>query len=702
MLYRSQYGCYESLVVSGYQTIFTKDITDSNIDQHFDSIIAILNDGIETEEVQRMKIHVVFTDGVELNLTIFDYMFNLMFWILTVAAGDPITSLELFFLKDMKKSDIKKYVDNVFINRNRTKIFFNTLNIIIDRCIGRFRDLRNYQQFLANTVCMEDTIDLMKQFPEFRQSIYTSVSDQPIEDVKDIGMKQAFVQIDHIKNSNHSLRDSFRTGEGVNPKQFKEVNVNIGTKPDGQGSVFPHIIDRSFINGGLDSIEALYEESSVGRVAQILQKRNVGKSGDFARKLGLNNQDTRLHTDPYYICNTKNLIPITIRNTTMLRMYNMRYYREKRNGVDKLLDYQKDTHLVGKTVWMRSPATCASAAAGYGICYRCYGDLAYVNRDINIGQIAAELLSSIYTQILLSAKHLLESMVIKMVWSEGFDQVFDILLNTIVLKDNMNYHGMKMIFNRANMYNDNEYDDMIFSDYTTSFNVRFPNDTEIEIRTQEFDNIYISPELMDIINANTDTDSDIVELDIAKLSKLPSLFAVEIKNNELSNTMNRIKNLINNKGELRKHDLPDLIDTFVNTNISGGITLNAVHFEVLIMNQIRNAEDIIEVPDWSKTDEVCQILTLDDALANHRSLSVRLQHNNQQGMTKTLTNPRLRDLTKPSTMDMYFMEKPQDFLSNRDHISDDFRSDTDIEDNRIRPIYFVDKNGNRIPDPAEK
>ena len=697
--YKQNYGIYEPLVSTGHQTIRTADIDQSNIDQHFQSIIAILDDGIESKEVQSMMIHVIFADGVELNLSIFDYMFNLMFWSLTTAVGDPITSMELFFLEDMKKGEIKRYIDNVFINRNRTRVEFIQLNNIIDHCIGEFRALQNYQEFLANTICIEDTISLMKQYPEFRSTVHTDVSDVPIEDVKDIGMKQAYIQIDYIKNSDHSLRDSFRTGEGINPKQFKEVNVNIGSKPNGQGGIFPWIINRSFINGGLDSIESLCEESSVGRVAQILQKRNVGKSGDFARKLGLNNQDTLLHPDPHYICNTKNFIPVTIHNATMLRMYNMRYYREKRRGVDKLINYQKDTHLIGKTIWMRSPMTCASAAAGYGICYHCYGDLAYVNRDINIGQIAAELLSSIYTQILLSAKHLLESMVIKMVWSEGFDAIFDVFLNTIQLKENMNYHGMTMIFNRSIIYNDNEFDDMVFSDYTTSFNVRFPDGSENEIRTQEYDNIYISPELMELIVSNTDNDSDIVEIDFMKLINLPSLFAIEIKNNELSNTMNRIKNLINNKGELSKHTLPDLLDTFIMTNIAGGITLNAVHFEVLLMNQIRSVEDIIELPDWSREGETCRILTLDDALANHRSISIRLQYNGQQGMTKILINPRLRDLTKPSIMDMYFMEQPQEFLVNKEkHISDDFRSDTDIEDNRIHPIYFLDENGNRITD----
>lgn len=695
MKYVSSYGYYESLVTTGRQTIYMKDINDGNINEHFGNIIAILDDAIDKDETNHMKVHIVFQDDVEVTLTIHDYLFNLMFWCMVTATGSPITSMEMVFFENITKSQIKLYCDNLFVNRFRKVLQFMALNQTIDSTIGKFRFLRNYQLYLANTVCIEDTIDLMKKYPEFNDTIHLDITGVPLEDVKEYGLKANDIQISYIKNSNHCLKDCFLTGEGINRKQYKEVQVNIGSKPDGQGTVFPEPIPTSFLNGGLNTITSLFEESSVGRVAQILQKRNVGKSGDFARKLGTNNQDTRLYPDPNYSCETKNLVPITITNSIKLKMCNMRYYRERRNGPEKLLDARRDKHLIGKTLWFRSPITCASAAAGHGICYKCYGDLAYVNRDINIGQIASELLSSIYTQTLLSAKHLLESAIIKMEWSKGFFDIFSLFANTISLKEGMNYKGMSIIFDRDNMYNDDEYDDMIYSDYTTSFTVRFPNGEEVEMKTSESDNIYISTEMMSVIAANTINDSNIVEIHMDSLTNIDTLFAIEIKNNELSNTMNKIKNLINNKGEIKKHTLSSLLNTFIDTNIAGNIVLNTVHFEVLIMNQCRSVDDIIEVPDWSRENEPCQILTLDDALANNRSISVRLQHNNQQGMVKTLINPRLRDLRKPSVIDVYFMEQPQGYLVNQDHISDAYKTENDIEENKICPIYFTDAKGNR-------
>ena len=75
---KEYYFPYKDLCLTGRDLIFTRELTDENIDSHFTSIINILKDGIETPEVQSMMIHIVFQDQVEIDLSIFDYLFNLM------------------------------------------------------------------------------------------------------------------------------------------------------------------------------------------------------------------------------------------------------------------------------------------------------------------------------------------------------------------------------------------------------------------------------------------------------------------------------------------------------------------------------------------------------------------------------------------------------------------------------------------------
>lgn len=689
MDYLPQYGMYEELCSKGKQTIKTEEINIQNIDSYFYSIINILKDGIETKEVQSMMLKVLFTDGIDVNLSIFDYVINVMFWNLPVGVNKPITSMNLVFFEDITKRSIKEFIDTTFVDVYRKEIPFIMMNNIIDSVIGKFRDLRPFQVYLANTLNLEDSIELMQKYPEFNDAVHFSTAGIPLEDVKDKGLEAANVQIKYIKNSNHCLRDSFRTGEAISPKQYKEVAVNIGTKPDGQGSVFPHPIEHSFMNGGLQTAEELTVESSVGRVAQILQKTNVGESGAFARSLELNNQDTFLNVDPFYVCKTRNFQRVTIENATMLGMFDLRYYRENPNGIDKLLKAKKDKHLIGKTLYFRSPMTCESAAHGHGICYKCYGDLAYANQEVNCGQIAAEGLSSVYTQILLSAKHLLESLVIKMTWTEQFYQLFNVDFNTISLKDEFNYKGFKMIINES-LKTEDELDDTSYSYYINSFIVKDPSGNEFEIKTTDKDNIYFSQDFIDIVlsaNAAAEVNNEeIIEFDMSKLAEIPTLFIMEIKNNELSRTMDKCKKLIDSKSVIEQYDRNSILMEFIKTNISGNIKLNSVHFEVILMNQIRAAGDELEKPDWGNINEPYQILTLSKSLLNNPSITVRLQNSK---IPETLRNPRNRFIKQASISDLFFMEQPQEYLE-KTIISDENKPKSDIERNYVEPISFKD------------
>ena len=687
------YFPYKELCETGYQTINTKDLNKLNIDNHFYSILNILKDNIETEEVRHMMLHINFQNNKDLDLSIFDYVINLMFWSLCTSVDAPIYDVHTVFFEDITKRSIKEYIDNIFIDKYRKNIPFIELNQTIDNVIGKFRDLRPFQIYLANTLNLEDTIDLMNKYPEFNDTVHFDVTGIPIEDVKEKGMEATSRQISYIKdkNSNHCLKDSFRTGEAISPKQYKEVGVNIGSKPDGQGSVFPHPIEHSFMNGGLQTPEELTIESSVGRVAQILQKTNVGESGAFARQLELNNQDTTLHVDPNYVCDTRNFQEVIIENETMLNMYDMRYYRENPNGVDKLLSAKSanKNDFIGKKLYFRSPMTCASAARGQGVCYKCYGDLAYVNREINIGQIAAEGLSSIYTQILLSAKHLLESLVVKMEWSEGFGEFFQITFNTIALKENTIYKGCKLIID-DNIQSEEEIDNIDYNYYIYSFTVERPDGSRVKINTANIDNLYFDKDFYEYLMATCPDETKNIdetyyaELDMAKLVDFPALFIVEIKNNELSATMKKIEKLIDNKTVISSYDRNTLLREFTSTNIQGNIKLNAVHFEILLMNQMRAFDDELEKPDWTIPNAPYQILTLSKSLSNNQSITVRLQSNK---VSKTLMSAQNRLICKPSMTDIYFMEKPQEYL-DEEFVSDEYRPKSDIESSTRPAISF--------------
>ena len=684
---KANYGYYIPLVEKGKQTIRTDDLNNDNIDEHFKNIINILNDGIETEEVRNFKIHVIFPDD-ELDLYIFQYMFNLMMWPLIVCSGERIMSYNLFFEEVITKKEIKRYIDNQFIRKNMTKMDLIALNQNIDRCIGKFRDLINFQMYLCNTIDFKDTVDFMNEFPEFNDIIHLDISGVPMEDVKEFGMKYTNTLIKYITRADrdHNLKYPFISKEGVNAKQFKEVVVNIGTKPNGKGGVFPKPISNSFINGGLQSVEDIVTDSSIGRIAQILTKQNVGQSGAFARRLGLNNQDSRLHHDPEYSCDSVNFERVNIKTEDILEIYDMRFYRFTENGMEYLLDAQKDKHLIGQTLLFRSPMTCASAARGNGVCYRCYGNLAYANSNINIGQIASELLSSIYTQTLLSAKHLLESAIIKMNWNPEFYDFFNVEFDQLTLKDDLDYSKLSIIINENDIIeNDSDEDDISNTEecnYIYSFVLRYGNN-DIIIKTSDEDPIYITNDMVNEMNAGNKIDDENWEIPAERIKNICP-FMIDVQNDELSKVMKQVKNLIDNKSSIKSHDRNSILEAFIDANLAGRIHINAVHFEVLLMNQLRAADDLLGKPDWTHKNERCQFITLEQALTDNPAITVRLQSTK---LKRTLIHPSNRVLSAPSNMDLFTVERPQEFI-NPDFID---KSEESNRDRKIIKPFIFDK-----------
>lgn len=655
------YGSYVDLVKNGSIRVYTGDLTKENLNDHFYNILNIMRDGIETEFVQHMAINVKFVDNVDVTLSIFDYFLNLIMWNLPISTDEEISSYFLFFHEKFNRNVIKDYIDDKFLNKNRTKYDTITLCNIIDDTLYRFRYIDEFSLYLCNTINDEDFIDLMNKSPEVYQYLHSDLSGVPLEDVKNVGQDITNKVIKIIENSDHCLADSFATGEGVNRKQFREFAVNIGTIPDGNGGVYPNIVNNSFINGGVNKIADSLVESGKGRIAQIYSKNNVGTSGAFARILGLNNRDTKLHPSPNYVCNTRHYVKINIPSMTFLKRFNNRYYRFRPDGPEYKVNYKKDSHLIGQTLYFRSPMTCASKSNGDGICYRCYGDLAYTNVNINIGTIAAELLSSELTQMLLSAKHLLESNIKSVEWVEGFLDVFDVNFNILKIKDDFECKKWKLIIDE-DINREDDMDDLEYNEYITRFQVMDPKGRLKDMYSKTSENIYLSTDLSDIISKMPNPTNGKYEIDMEEIKDI-NLFLIHISNDELSATLEHVKSIINKYPKLDGMTKDIILQEFVVAVLNGGLNVDAIHLEVILSNQIREGLDedkILEMPHWEFDKTNYALVNLDTALKNHPSITTTLEY---QKVSKTLYIPLSYRKSAPSQMDLFFMNKPQEFMT---------------------------------------
>ena len=706
------YNMFAELVQTGKMTINTADITMYNWDSYYNGILSVMRDGIETEFVQSVKVDIVFgATGEHCRLALVDLYFNLIMWYMILRAGMPVTPEHLIFEKTVTKKTIKNFIDDKYIAPNLKRINLKEINNTIDEALHNMMDIDIFSMYLANTINLEDFISLMRANPRFKDLMHADLSGVPIEDVKDYGMELANESIDIILDSKkymgfeHCLADSFRAMEGINPKQYKEFAINVGSKPDGQGGVHPAIVNASYLNGGLSNLLYQFIDSGSSRFAQIITKNKVGDSGNFARIVGLNNINTYLHEDETYDCHTKNFLQITLTTKEMFDMYIDRYYRYDPDGVEYLLT-KADTDLIGRTLYFRSPETCASEARGHGICFRCYGDLAYINRNVKPGKMAAELVTSKTTQTRLSAKHLLETKIKKFRWNDTFKEFIEVEINILKINGESLYNeDLYIIIDPNDIHLENQDDfekteyideddagkmadaddleaDASYNEYVTKFFIGSDSTGELEeVTSEEGTAMYISITLNNLIRSvGIPTEDGKIRLNFTDIED-STLFFIKIKNNELGKALTDMQNLLDKKSVTQTHTIHSLTQSIMEAAIEGGMGIMAVHFEVLIMNQIRNAASNLQKPDWDCPGVPYKILTLKQSLMDNPSVTISLLF---QYLSRALYYPLTYKKTQSSFMDLFFSRRPQCLLSDtKDIIS------TEVKPKRICPVTRV-------------
>ena len=701
------YGVFVSIPEHRDLQINTRDITKNTWSDYFYALHNVLLDGIETDLVQKYKVLITFGNRISVRLTPVDLWINLIMWRLIIYTDQEIQPKHLIFSKHITKKTLKNFIDEFCIEVNKKNIPNTILNGIISDCLKEISKIDSFSFYLANTFNLEDFYSLMRQNPEFKDLMHPDLDNVPLEDVKAVGNKNADRMIEimndtKIYNPNgrdyeHCLAIPLAIGEGINPKQFREFAIVEGTKPNNEGGIFPHAIKTSFITGGISDPYDYYMDANASRIAQILQKENVGSSGYFARLLGLNNIDTSLNQDPNYDCHTQNYVALDISSEEVLNRVDGRWYRMTPNGVDHIIRSHRCKHLIGKTILMRSPMTCASAARGQGICFKCYGELAYVNKDINPGRYASEKLSSELTQRLLSAKHLLETVIKKIKWCNEFEEFFEVDSNCITLNSEIVTKGFNLLIDPNYMDSeDNDSEDSDdedrYSEYVTKVFIKTPTGEEIPIYSETEDKLYISNSLNGIIRKKAVPDNGRFSIPFSVIQD-EALFFIILHNNDLMNALQDVQDCINKVSVTRAKNMTKdaLLNKFIRTILKSNLTIQSVHLEVILMNQIRALDNILEKPHWERPNEEYQILTMKQALYNSPSVIVSLL---TEKLEKMFYSPLTFKKTAPSFVDLFFMEQPQMFIDNPDMIDGtveykDYSADDGINKKLINPVSRI-------------
>ena len=731
------YFIYDNLVKNGKIIVETKTINKSNWREHYEGILNILKDGIEDKYIQSLFVTVKFDNNATIDLSLVDYQINLILWYPLLIAETVIRPKHIMFKNTITSKDIKNYVDKYFIKPNRRRLNNRILNNSIADMLHNFVDVDLFSFYLTDTLNLEDDINLMNSCSEYKHLLHCDLSNVPIEKVKDAGLEITHKAIDYIMNSenimgyDHCLRNAFAAEEGISVRQYKENHFSIGTKPDGHGAIYHDIINQSYINGGLN--KPLYQliDSGASRVAQIISKKEVGDSGGFSRVLGLNNLDSFLNKDPSYDCHTKNFIYLKVSSEKVLNMLNDRYYRLAKDGMEFRINSEKDKFLIGRNIYLRSPITCASYHSGHGICYKCYGDLAFTNYDINVGRIATELITEILTQMRLSAKHLLETSIPEILWCDLFLNYFEIDTNVISLSsefvDNLMINstkglsGWELVINeddiqmenddeffKHNFYSDDQFSSQdsgpFYNEYVTQFYLKTPTGELLKMYSKATEDsseakMYISNGFSNIIREwikrNGESEESLTEFSIpVEELEDTGIFLLKIQNNDLGKTLDIFNDLINKKDITKSFTKDELIERLQDVMIKGKINVMSIHLEVIIANQIRSYENKLKYPNWMNENEKYEILTLSEALTDNPSIIKSLLY---EKIAKSTYYPLSFKKTAPTIFDPFFMRQPKKFLNCKHEVWDE------VNKPKIKPgespVLFVhDHSGERPKD----
>ena len=183
---------------------------------------------------------------------------------------------------------------------------------------------------------------------------------------------------------------------------------------------------------------------------------------------------------------------------------------------------------------------------------------------------------------------------------------------------------------------------------------------EIYVLKIENDPMYLSPELVSVINRKTPDADGLYILDMDSI-KDKILFYIEVVNNELGATLERIKSILNKNSEVRRLGTKDAVtQELVDTIIEGGLSIDAIHLEVILSHQCKSAESNLLEPDWTLKNATYRMISLNEALKDNPSVTVSLMY---KDINKLLYYPLSFQKSAPSVLDLFYMTKPQNYMS---------------------------------------
>lgn len=728
-------------LLSGPDIIFY--ITEYNTETYdvlIDNLLRNMTEGYEHDEFRHQIIKYKFhkyDENEEVKYMKFNhFIVNLIFWRPMIHLDPDNLNEELIISEgDMSKISTK-FIKN-YMDRNYTFKYNRHIpsqpNLMMEEINHKFNEIfcdTNYNlckissmflMFHGLSVNLEAFDDLAKRYPEFNEIMNYKVDEthQPIEIEQELKLaQQRMYQIINEDDYPNMLKPLIQPGAGTKNKQFKDLAVNIGLKPDEDGNTISTPINTNYLSqGGIRTAYHYYINAISGRKAAIMNKEFMGKVGHLLILCAILSARGSKLSRTEFDCNTVNPIPFEIKTEEHLNKLNGRRYRFSTQKEYSVINSYKDKHLIGQTVYVRSPITCACKN---GICRECYGDLYYVNVGLNNpGIFSATIYMNPILQGILSAKHHQGTNSSRILFREEFNKFFMISSTDIILANEIDdILSYSLLIRKEwiqSAVGDDSVDDIDFAKknkkkkkkkamnapideddmnivedlgvdidddtefeltlpyYTTKFEVvkyiksKDPSNIErIEFEDHESKELFIHGDFISKMTPGEDENGKYLYIELSDINPEEFIFVIDVQNDELTKPMKSIQQALNNDNHGGCSTYEELANMLLDLSIESELAAMSVHGEMMIRQLVVDAKNILKRPNFERIimQRDYNLLTIQTALKKNPSITTSLSTPYLKAQLVDLAETY--EKTEPGILDPLFYRNIKDLASYRD------------------------------------
>jgi len=580
-------------------------------------------------------------------ITLFQFLYNLYFLEFNFVYNVPIdmtwfrdvdhkffknqnAQIELFMRYKVLPEVIKRGI-------NQEDCFSNLLSNLVER-MERLSEL--FSMISSPTINIVDLMEFCKRNKIFDELIHTeldgSKTSVELERVLD---KRGTLMYNTVLKDRRSCLYPFVASGDASQRQITQMFVAVGPRMSASNVIMDHVMTCSYLRN-LQNVGDFIAESELATKALIYKKKFVGVSGYMSRETniaGINLEVDYSRKD----CGTKHYINFEIKTPKHFDLVINRNMIMP-DGKLKVIT-EKDTHLIGDIVQLRSILTCAHTKPGK-VCKTCYGNPMDFKEPYMIGGATSTEIINKLSNAVMAVKHHNASKTTEFA-DEEMLKIFELDETSLVLKKLSNPENITIQFDKEyiediktriadqdfdNDLDDDEEDDEEFDEELESMRVSRKKLTKLsfvttsidpltreEIKTEytpEIDSalLLLSSEMLAVENLEKIhllQDSELAELNLADLKPGTTVFSIKYLTAETAKYLKQLKQIIDRPmADWYHNNLSTPLQDFADLIVEVGLKDEELIFmEPILHASTRNPRDITLRPDFRK-DKVDTVL----------------------------------------------------------------------------------------------